>query len=203
MANSKKIYDDRSAEVKELTFIIKKELTGLTQKIGNLKAIQNEREDGRTGATEDHQNGVVSMLQGQLANASSRFTQVLQISSSNMRAQRDRREQFGSMAVPVQQAANGPSQRSLTKQRSGIASREEQREQHVSIEMPFQKMAIAEQVHISTRLMIFTVLGFISCILGQPQYGTSRHRIDHQRARHHLPATSPPDISAGRGCPEN
>lgn len=148
MANSKRIYDDRSAEVAELTFKVKKELTGLTQKINDLRLITQQRQDDNSNrATEDHRNNVVGLLQTQLASISTKFTQVLQVSSSNMRAQRDRREQFGSTVVPSPNVA-GASQRAVPKQRSGTASVGED-SSHVAIEMPFQKMALTEQVTIS------------------------------------------------------
>lgn len=152
LANSKKIYDDRSAEVKELTFIINKELKALTARMETLRGTQQggDATGGSSGnkATFDHRNGVVTQLSGQLANVSTRFTEVLQLSSSNMRAQRDRREQFGAATSLLPSAGpTGPSQRSVAKARSGTASLEDRPQggnSHVAIEMPFQKMALAE-----------------------------------------------------------
>ncbi len=133
VANTKRIYDDRSAEVKELTFIIKKDLTDLTRRLDGLKSAQT----GGNQATSDHKAGVVSLLHGRLTNLSNQFTTVLQTSSSNMRAQRERREQFGATGTL------SASQRPAAKQRSGTASVEDST--HVAIEMPFQKLALAEQ----------------------------------------------------------
>lgn len=150
VANSKKIYDDRSAEVKELTFIIKKELTGLTQRIGGLRSVEP---DGPVSeAADEHRNGVIGLLQGQLADISSRFTQVLQVSSSNMKAQRERREQFGSTAVlPVTQRVrsgtseplNGPSNPNPNLNANVNTSTSPT--PHVAIEMPFQQLALQEE----------------------------------------------------------
>lgn len=180
MANSKRIYDDRSAEVAELTFKVKKELTGLTQKINDLRVIsQNNQNDHNNSnkATEDHRNNVVGLLQSQLASISTKFTQVLQVSSSNMRAQRDRREQFGSTVVlpPNPNAGAGASQRAVPKQRSGTASVGED-SSHVAIEMPFQKMALTEQVHI---LLLYIHLTFdrrirVICRAGTQLYRESK-----------------------------
>jgi syntaxin 5 len=155
VANNKRIYDDRSAEVAELTFKVKKELTGLTQKIADLRLISQQRQDDgpvqSNRATEDHRNSVVGLLQTQLASISTKFTQVLQVSSSNIRAQRDRREQFGSTIVvppPNPNLGFGASQRTVPKHRSGTASVGEDAS-HVAIEMPFQKMALTEHTDTS------------------------------------------------------
>lgn len=148
LAQRKGLYDDRSAEVTELTFIIRKDLQGLTHRIGDLQSQQGQRQAPEANqSTASHRTGVVTQLQAKLAQISTDFTNVLQVSSSNMRAQRERREQFGATtsaaALLPAYTQGGASQRH---QRSGTASPAPADYTAIDMPMSFQKMALAEPV---------------------------------------------------------
>jgi len=131
LANSRRIYEDRSAEVKELTFIIKKDLTILTGRVEALKDVrQGSGGDGFQSnvSSENHRNEIVNLLRSQLASAGGKFAQVLQNSSNAMRAQRERREQFGAATTTASSFAHPSAASSISRSakvqqhRSGTAS---------------------------------------------------------------------------------
>ncbi|KAK9897475.1 t-SNARE [Cystobasidium minutum MCA 4210] len=98
LAKRKTLFDDRPVEISELTYIIKRNIASLNSKIANLQKIASPH--GSSSASkgkqaEEHNNNVLVMLQGALANTSVGFRDVLEIRTQNMKASKSRTEQFG------------------------------------------------------------------------------------------------------------
>lgn len=99
MAKRKSLFDDRPAEIQELTYIIKGDLNSLNQQIGQLQEIS--RNQGKTSGKHlhSHSSNMVMALQTRLANMSSNFQQVLEVRTENLKQQKSRREQFSQAPV--------------------------------------------------------------------------------------------------------
>lgn len=78
----------------ELTYIIKQDIASLNSQILALQQFtrQNLNQGGKQ--VSEHNNNVVMMLQSKLADTSIGFKDVLEIRTQNMKASRDRTEQF-------------------------------------------------------------------------------------------------------------
>lgn len=82
VAKKKSLFDDRSAEIQELTYIIKGDLGSLNQQIARLQEIsklQNQNNNGRH--LQSHSSSVVLALQSRLASMSTDFKQVIVLTS--------------------------------------------------------------------------------------------------------------------------
>lgn len=99
MAKRKSLFDDRPAEIQELTYIIKGDLNSLNQQIGQLQEIS--RNQGKTSGKHlhSHSSNMVMALQTRLANMSSNFQQVLEVRTENLKQQKSRRDQFSQAPV--------------------------------------------------------------------------------------------------------
>jgi syntaxin 5 len=99
VAKKKSLFDDRPAEIQELTYIIKGDLNSLNQQIGQLQEIS--RSQGRTSGKHlhSHSSNMVMALQTRLASMSSNFQQVLEVRTENLKHQKTRREQFSQAPV--------------------------------------------------------------------------------------------------------
>lgn len=97
VAKRKTLFDDRPVEISELTYIIKRNIASLNSKIANLQKLASNGggSSGRGKQAEEHNNNVLVMLQGALANTSMGFKDVLEIRTQNMKASKSRTEQFG------------------------------------------------------------------------------------------------------------
>ncbi|SCV71401.1 BQ2448_2989 [Microbotryum intermedium] len=96
MAKRKTLFDDRPVEISELTFIIKQDIAALNQQILQLQQFTKNTLNaaGTSKQISEHNNNVVMMLQSKLADTSIGFKDVLEIRTQNMKASRDRTEQF-------------------------------------------------------------------------------------------------------------
>ncbi|GAB7324328.1 hypothetical protein MBLNU13_g08286t1 [Cladosporium sp. NU13] len=98
LAKRKTLFDDRPVEIAELTYVIKQDLAGLNQQIGNLQTIQ--RGGGSTATTAaanqegEHNKNVVMLLQGKLADVGVNFKEVLEVRTKNIQASRSRQDNF-------------------------------------------------------------------------------------------------------------
>ncbi|CAG8540259.1 1314_t:CDS:2 [Ambispora leptoticha] len=93
LAKRKTLFDDRPVEISELTFIIKQDIAKLNKQIALLQQYVREHKRYNRQADE-HSSNVVVMLQSKLANTSMSFKDVLEIRTQNMKASKDRKEQF-------------------------------------------------------------------------------------------------------------
>ncbi|KAF9432645.1 cis-Golgi t-SNARE syntaxin [Entomortierella beljakovae] len=97
LAKRKTLFDDRPVEITELIYIIKQDIAKVNKQIGQL---QQQVKDMASKATSnckqamEHNSHVVVMLQSRLAAQTSTFKEVLELRTENMKASKDRREQF-------------------------------------------------------------------------------------------------------------
>jgi len=93
LAKRKTLFDDRPVEISELTYIIKQDIAKLNKQIALLQQyVRDHKKDNRQA--DEHSSNVVVMLQSKLASTSMSFKDVLEIRTQNMKASKDRREQF-------------------------------------------------------------------------------------------------------------
>lgn len=82
MAKRKSLFQDRSTEIQELTYIIKDDLNSLNQQISELQEIaksqKRKHENGKQHLV-SHSSSVLLALQSKLATMSTEFKQVLEV----------------------------------------------------------------------------------------------------------------------------
>lgn len=98
LAKRKTLFDDRPMEIAELTYVIKQDLAGLNQQIGQLQQLQRGMgtATGPSGSKEEgeHNKNVVVLLQGRLADVGVGFKEVLEVRTKNIQASRSRQDNF-------------------------------------------------------------------------------------------------------------
>jgi len=103
LARRKTLFDDRPVEINELTFVIKQDLAGLNQQIGQLQQLQRVQGTtaagggGKAGFSKEegeHNHNVVYSLQRSLADVSVNFKEVLEVRTKNIQASRSRQDNF-------------------------------------------------------------------------------------------------------------
>lgn len=107
LAKRKTLFDDRPIEINQLTFVIKQDLAALNQQIGALSQLSKRAHPsgGKGGDQEGlHNENVVVMLQGKLADVGVNFKEVLEVRTKNIQASRSRQDNFVSS---VSQAGQG------------------------------------------------------------------------------------------------
>lgn len=100
MAKRKSLFDDRSYEIQELTYIIKGDLNSLNQQIAQLQDVSKRQRHSTNGKhLQSHSSSVVLALQSKLASMSTDFKQILEVRTENLKQQKNRRDQFSQGAV--------------------------------------------------------------------------------------------------------
>ncbi|GFF86404.1 integral membrane protein sed5 [Aspergillus udagawae] len=98
LAKRKTLFDDRPVEISELTYVIKQDLASLNQQIASLQALtlsQHPKTNrSRVDQEGEHNDNVVVMLQGKLADVGANFKEVLEVRTKNIQASRSRTENF-------------------------------------------------------------------------------------------------------------
>ena len=99
LAKRKTLFDDRPVEIAELTYVIKQDLAGLNQQIGQLQVLQRQTGGGAGAQSSsreegEHNKNVVVLLQGKLADVSVNFKEVLEVRTKNIQASRSRQDNF-------------------------------------------------------------------------------------------------------------
>ncbi|KAG0044930.1 cis-Golgi t-SNARE syntaxin [Gryganskiella cystojenkinii] len=97
LAKRKTLFDDRPVEISELMYIIKQDIAKLNKQIALLQnhvKDQNSKASHGSKQAMEHSSNVVVMLQSRLAAQTSTFKEVLELRTENMKATKDRREQF-------------------------------------------------------------------------------------------------------------
>ncbi|XP_064215041.1 syntaxin-5 isoform X2 [Tribolium castaneum] len=101
VAKRKSLFDDRTAEIQELTYIIKGDLSSLNQQIAQLQDVSKKHKSYTTGKhLQSHSSSVVLALQSKLATMSTDFKQILEVRTENLKHQKSRREQFSQGGLP-------------------------------------------------------------------------------------------------------
>lgn len=106
LAKRKSLFDDKSVEIEELTYIIRQDIGSLNAQIAQLQELLRAR--GRPGGRhlQSHSNSVVVALQSKLASMSNDFKSVLEVRTENLKQQRSRREHFSRAPVSALAANN-------------------------------------------------------------------------------------------------
>ncbi|KAJ5210877.1 t-SNARE [Penicillium cf. griseofulvum] len=98
LAKRKTLFDDRPVEISELTYVIKQDLAALNQSIAGLQALTHAQHPksnrSKTDQEGEHNDNVVVMLQGKLADVGASFKEVLEVRTKNIQASRTRTENF-------------------------------------------------------------------------------------------------------------
>lgn len=98
MAKRKSLFDDRPAEIQELTYIIKGDLNSLNQQIARLQEMsKSQRKTTNAKHLLSHSSNMVLALQAKLANMSTDFKQVLEVRTENLKQQKSRRDQVSNV----------------------------------------------------------------------------------------------------------
>ncbi|KAI5290597.1 cis-Golgi t-SNARE syntaxin [Ascosphaera aggregata] len=115
LAKQKTLFDDRPVEISELTFIIKQDLASLNKQIASLAAFTQaahpKASRNRADQEGEHNDNIVVMLQGKLADVGANFKEVLEVRTKNIQASRSRTENFVS-SVSARTQAHFDAQRS-------------------------------------------------------------------------------------------
>lgn len=94
VAKRKSLFDDRPAEIQELTYIIKGDLNSLNQQIARLQDVSKSQRKTTSGKhLLSHSSNMVLALQAKLANMSTNFKQILEVRTENLKQQKSRRDQ--------------------------------------------------------------------------------------------------------------
>lgn len=94
MARRKTLFDDRPVEISELTYIIKHDMAAINKQLADLQAFNKANKSSKPDRTEEHRGNVVTLLQTTLAGATTSFQDILEVRTQNMKASKDRSEQF-------------------------------------------------------------------------------------------------------------
>ena len=94
LARRKTLFDDRPVEISELTYIIKHDIAGLNRQLAELQQMSGSSRGGRANRTDEHRSNMLTMLQSSLANTTTSFQDILEVRTQNMKASKDRSEQF-------------------------------------------------------------------------------------------------------------
>lgn len=117
LAKRKSLFDDRPAEIQELTYIIKGDLNSLNQQIARLQEVSKSQRKTNSGKhLLSHSSNMVLALQAKLANMSTNFKQILEVRTENLKQQKSRRDQFSQGPIasnPPPSAMRGNAQGSL------------------------------------------------------------------------------------------
>ncbi|KAL2008966.1 hypothetical protein VTN00DRAFT_7160 [Thermoascus crustaceus] len=109
LAKRKTLFDDRPVEISELTYVIKQDLAALNSQIAALQALtlaQHPKSNRNKADQEgEHNDNVVVMLQGKLADVGANFKEVLEVRTKNIQASRSRTENFVSSVSSKSQSA--------------------------------------------------------------------------------------------------
>eukprot|EP01113_Clastostelium_recurvatum_P021692 TRINITY_DN2573_c0_g1_i1.p1 TRINITY_DN2573_c0_g1~~TRINITY_DN2573_c0_g1_i1.p1 ORF type:complete len:333 (-),score=68.19 TRINITY_DN2573_c0_g1_i1:19-1017(-) len=91
LAKKRSLFDDPSAEIEELTFMIKQDIQGLNRQIATLKSMGK----GGTGKqAEAHNDTVIGYLNTKLASTTKDFKDILQTRTETLRTQQERKQRF-------------------------------------------------------------------------------------------------------------
>lgn len=109
LARRKTLFDDRPVEISELTYIIKHDIAGLNRQLAELQQYSSNR-SAKLNRADEHRGNVVTMLQSTLASTTTNFQEILEVRTQNMKASKDRSEQFFQGAAPTldQQRSKSP-----------------------------------------------------------------------------------------------
>ncbi|XP_068034765.1 syntaxin-5 isoform X1 [Anomalospiza imberbis] len=106
LAKRKSLFDDKSVEIEELTYIIKQDIGSLNKQIAQLQGLARARGGPPGRHLQSHSTSVLLSLQSKLASMSNDFKSVLEVRTENLKQQRSRREHFSRAPVSALAANN-------------------------------------------------------------------------------------------------
>lgn len=107
LAGRKTLFDDRSVEINELTFVIKQDLSALDRTIKDLQTLSSSQHPKPSAADQEgeHARNVVLLLRQNLGNITTQFKDTLELRTKTIQATRSRTENF----ISSVSAASNPS----------------------------------------------------------------------------------------------
>jgi syntaxin 5 len=99
LARGRSLFGDPTADIQELTQVIKQDLSKLNSDIGALKQQVKAQSYGESKHMRTHTSSVVVSLQVKLADVSKDFKNVLELRTENLKQQKQRREQFSASPI--------------------------------------------------------------------------------------------------------
>ena len=96
LAQRRSLFDDPTAEIQELTFIIKQDIGSLNAKLSDLQRLKDNTRRTANKQAGDHSQNVVHSLKGRLGATAEGFKKVLKMRTDSLAAQQDRRSHFTS-----------------------------------------------------------------------------------------------------------
>lgn len=110
LAQRRSLFDDPTAEISELTYVIKQDITALNAKLADLQTLRDATRRSANKQAGDHSENVVDSLKGRLGATAEGFKKVLKMRTDSLAAQKDRRSHFlgsnHSAAIFAQPSAN-------------------------------------------------------------------------------------------------
>jgi len=100
LAKNTSLFNDKSEEIHQLTFVIKQDITMLNHQIETLQShVQNQRLLHKNKQTENHATNIVSFLKANLAKTTKRFQSVLETRTKNLKVQQEKRLRLSGPAI--------------------------------------------------------------------------------------------------------
>jgi len=99
IAKQSSLFYDKSAEIQDLTFSIKQDMSNLNRQIGQLQGYMQDTHGSKSKNAQTHSKSVVFVLQSKLATMSNDFKQVLEARTQNLKEQKTRRDNFSRNTV--------------------------------------------------------------------------------------------------------
>jgi len=117
LAQRRTLFDDPTAEIQDLTMMVKQDIAQLNGKLDQLTKLRDTHSSSKQVV--DHSTNVVNQLKSSLMTTTQSFQEVLKTRTDSMQAQQDRRQQFlgtqaQSRARPSPFQANGHSSQSAS-----------------------------------------------------------------------------------------
>jgi syntaxin 5 len=108
LAQRRSLFDDPTAEIQELTFVIKQDIGGLNARLDDLQKLRDAARRSSNKQAGDHSENVVDSLKSRLGSTAEGFKSVLKMRTESLAAQQDRRSHFmGASASGSQKPSAG------------------------------------------------------------------------------------------------
>ncbi|CDF32133.1 Syntaxin [Chondrus crispus] len=113
LAQRRSLFNDPTAEISELTYVIKQDIAALNGKLADLQRLRDATKRSANKHAGDHSENVVDSLKGRLGATAEGFKKVLKMRTDSLAAQQDRRSHF--------MGANQPSAPMFTQPAGNVA----------------------------------------------------------------------------------
>jgi syntaxin 5 len=109
LAKRRSLFDDPTAEIQELTFVIKQDLGALNARLEDLQRLRDATRRSSNKQAGAHSENVVDSLKTRLGATAEGFKSVLKMRTESLAAQQDRRSQFMGSSASAPFGATAPS----------------------------------------------------------------------------------------------